>query len=62
MCGYEFNFNLLKMEGTQPGNMACLSEGNFNYIAKEILYLKMYLPAFCCGQNVPLAKCPSLSS
>lgn len=69
MRGYEFNFNLLKMEGAEPGNMTCLSEGNFNYmkisyfhIAKEIMYLKMYLPSFCCGQNVPLAKCPSLSS
>lgn len=68
MHGYEFNFNL-KMEGAQPRNMAYLSEGNINYmktfcflVVKEIMYLKMYLPAFCYGQNVPLAKCPSLSS
>lgn len=69
MHGYEFNFNLLKIEGAQPRNMACLSEGNINYIktfcflvTKEIMYLKIYLPAFCCGQNIPLAKYPSLSS
>lgn len=45
--GYEFYLNLLKTKDAQPRNM----KTSHILTAKEKIYLKMFLPSSCCGQN-----------